>query len=177
MKRYLNILTRRAFFNQRNIHHKPNHDMSNLEILEKFKPEAHNLLMILHALQDSHPENYLTEDAMESTARYLKMTKSSVYGVANYYTMFSVKPRGKFIIRVCVSPVCELLKINEVIQHLEEELGIKTGETTPCKRFTLETSECLGQCHEAPSMMINQEVFNHLDKPKIKAILEDYRKK
>ncbi len=59
--------------------------------------------MILHALQDNHPQNYLTEEALSDAAKYLKLTKSSVYGVAKYYSMFSLKPRGKYIIRVCVS--------------------------------------------------------------------------
>ena len=149
--------------------------MSHQTILKKFKPEQHNLLEILHALQDSHPQNYLTEDALDETARYLRTTKSSVYGVAGYYSMFSLKPRGKYIIRVCVSPVCELLKSDEVLAVLHKELGIKTGETTPCGLFTLEVSECLGQCQEAPSMMINQEVYNELTENKITDTLNRYR--
>ncbi len=149
--------------------------MSHQTILKQFKPEQHNLLEILHALQDSHPQNYLTEDALEETARYLKITKSSVYGVAGYYSMFSLKPRGKYIIRVCVSPVCELLKSDQVLSVLHKELGIKTGGTTPCGLFTLEVSECLGQCQEAPSMMINQEVYNELTENKITDVLNKYR--
>lgn len=149
--------------------------MSHQTILKKFKPEQHNLLQILHALQDSHPQNYLTEDALTETADYLKITKSAVYGVAGYYSMFSLKPRGKYIIRVCVSPVCELLKSDAVLSVLHRELGVKTGGTTPCGLFTLEASECLGQCQEAPSMMINQEVFNELNAEKIIDTLNKYR--
>ncbi len=151
--------------------------MKHQEVIQKFEPKQHNLLEILHALQDNHPQNYLTEDALEETARYLRMTKSSVFGVAGYYTMFSLKPRGKYIIRVCVSAVCEVMKFNEVLLDLEKELGIGQGETTPCGRFTLEVSECLGQCQEAPSMMINQEVYNNLDKERISEILNIYRAK
>ncbi len=151
--------------------------MKHQEVIQKFEPKQHNLLEILHALQDNHPQNYLTEDALEETARYLRMTKSSVFGVAGYYTMFSLKPRGKYIIRVCVSAVCEVMKFKEVLLDLEKELGIGQGETTPCGRFTLEVSECLGQCQEAPSMMINQEVYNNLDKERISEILNIYRAK
>lgn len=151
--------------------------MKHLEIIQKFEPKQHNLLEILHALQDNHPQNYLTEDALEETARFLNITKSAVYGVAGYYTMFSLKPRGKYIIRVCVSAVCEVMKFDEVLQHLEKELGISLGETTPCGLFTLEVSECLGQCQEAPSMMINQEVFNNLNKERITKTLNSYRAK
>ncbi len=151
--------------------------MSILTLLQQFEPKQHNLLGILHALQDNHPLNFLTEEALEETAKYLKVTQSTVYGVARYYTMFSLKPRGKYIIRVCVSAVCELLKSEEVIKILHRELGIKTGETTPCGLFTLEVSECLGQCHEAPSMMINQTVFNSLNQQRITEILNTYRNK
>ncbi len=146
-------------------------------ILQQFKPKQHNLLAILHALQNNNPQNYLTEDALAETAGYLKVTKSTVYGVAGYYTMFSLKPRGKYIIRICMSPVCQLLKSEEILTALHRKLGIKTGETTPCGLFTLEVSECLGQCQEAPSMMINQTVYNNLDQEKIAEILNTYRTK
>lgn len=149
--------------------------MSTQNILEKHAPERHNILMILHDLQDHHPQNYLTEEALEATARYLKLTKASVYGVAGYYTMFSLKPRGRHIIRVCVSAVCELKKSDSVIAHLESTLGIKTGQTTPCGLFTLELSECIGQCHEAPSMMIGQAVYNNLDAERIREVIESIR--
>jgi NADH:ubiquinone oxidoreductase subunit E len=149
--------------------------MSMQSILEKHAPERHNILMILHDLQDQHPQNYLTEEALEATARYLKLTKSAVYGVAGYYTMYSLKPRGTHIIRVCISAVCELKKSDSIIAHLESTLGIKTGETTPCGRFTLELSECIGQCQEAPSMMIGQTVYNNLDGERIREIIEGLR--
>ncbi len=151
--------------------------MSTQNILEKHAPERHNILMILHDLQDHHPQNYLTEEALEATARYLRLTKASVYGVAGYYTMFSLKPRGKHIIRVCVSAVCELKKSDSVIAHLESTLGIKTGQTTPCGLFTLELSECIGQCQEAPSMMIGQAVYNNLDADRIREVIESIRNK
>ena len=149
--------------------------MSTHDIIKQFEPQQHNLLHILHALQDANPANYLTEEALEQTARHLGVTKSSVYGVARYYTMFSLKPRGSFIIRVCASAVCELLKVNEVIEALEEELQIKIGETTKDGTFTVEQSECLGQCQEAPSMMINDKVHNNLDRGRIRKILQEYR--
>ncbi len=149
--------------------------MSTKSILKQFRPQRDNLLLILHALQDNHPQQYLTEVALESTAKYLKLTKSTVYGVAKYYSMFSLKARGKYIIRVCASAVCELLKSSQVIAQLEQLLGIKPGETTPCGRFTLELSECLGQCQEAPSMLINRDVYNNLDAQRIREIIAELR--
>ncbi len=149
--------------------------MSTQEIIQQFEPKQHNLLHILHALQDAHPENYITEEALEEAARHLGVTKSTVYGVACYYSMFSLKPRGKFIIRLCASPVCELLHVNDIIATLEGALSIKTGETTKDGLFTLELSECLGQCQDAPSMMINDKVYNNLTAARVKEIIQSFR--
>ena len=151
--------------------------MSTQKLLKKFNPQRDNLLLILHALQDNNPQNYLSEADLDATARYLKLTKSSVYGVARYYTMFSLKPRGKYIIRVCVSPVCELLKVDTIVADMEKLLEVKTGETTADGLFTLELSECLGQCQEAPSMMINKEVFNNLTAERIREIISEFRQR
>ncbi len=151
--------------------------MSAEEIIKQFEPEQHNLLNILHALQNNDPHNHLSEENLEKTALYLGLTKSAVYGVVHYYSMFSMKPRGRHIIRVCVSPVCELLKSKEVTAVLENTLGVRMGETTTDGLFTLEPSECLGQCQEAPSMMVNDIVYNQLDKKKIDDVIEKYRLK
>ncbi len=145
------------------------------EIISRYPPEKKHLLMILHALQDGHPQHYLSTDALESVADYLGLTKSAVYGVAKYYSMFSLQPRGSHIIRICVSAVCELVKGKEVMAALEQELGIAAGQTTPCGLFTLEVSECLGQCQEAPAMMINDQVHAGLDAAKTVRLIRDIR--
>ncbi len=149
--------------------------MCTQQIIEQFAPEQHNLLNILHALQDNHPQNYLTEQALDDTARYLGLPKSSVYGVATYYTMFSLVPRGRYIVRVCTSVVCELHKAGRVIGSLENMLGITTGETPPDGMFTLELSECLGQCQDAPSVMVNEKVYNNLDDNRLAEIIHQIR--
>jgi NADH-quinone oxidoreductase subunit E len=142
------------------------------EILKKHKPTRDNLLNILHELQNQHPEQYITPEAMDLVARYLNMTRSSVYGAVDYYSMLSLKPRGKYIIRVCISPVCHILKADGIIARLESLLGIKAGETTTDKLFTLEVAECLGQCQEAPSMMVNDKVYNNLTDETIGSIID-----
>jgi NADH-quinone oxidoreductase subunit E len=149
--------------------------MNTQEIIKKHKPTRDNLLNILHDLQDNHPDRYITNEAMDEVALYLNLTKSSVYGVVDYYSMLSLKPRGKNIIRICISPVCHIKKVNGMINHLEKVLGIKTGETTPDKLFTLEVAECLGQCQEAPSMMINEKVYNNLTEARIHEIISQFK--
>ena len=143
--------------------------------LEKFKPEKDNLIGILHELQDSNPNNYLTEKDMQLAASYINTTYSHVYGVATYYTMFSVKPRGKYIIRVCNSPVCKIEGSDPLLEELKEVLGIDIGQTTSNMLFTLELTECLGRCAESPSLMINRDLFGNVQPGQLKSILEKYK--
>ena len=78
------------------------------EILAKYSPEKEHLISILHDIQNNSPEQFISEDDMKSVAEYLNISLSSVYGVVTYYSMFSRKPRGKYLVRVCSSPVCEM---------------------------------------------------------------------
>lgn len=147
------------------------------ETLQNHSPESENLLIILHDLQNNHPQQYLTKEALKEAAGYLNLTLSHVYGVAEYYSMFSLQPRGKYIIRLCISPVCGLFKVETLLKHVCSLIGVEVGQTTPDGLFTIEVSECLGQCQEAPSMMINQKVYNNLDKQTITKIIKEYNEK
>jgi NADH:ubiquinone oxidoreductase subunit E len=149
-------------------------DMEIFELLNQFERNKENLLNILHALQNNNYQNYLSKDDLKEAASYLNITYSHVYGVASYYTMFSLKPRGKYIIRVCNSPVCNMEGSPDIINKIKNLLSIDIGETSRDKRFTLELSECLGQCDSAPGMMINEDVFGSLDTANLKSIFENY---
>lgn len=150
--------------------------MNTQEILDKYKPAKENLLPILHAIQDSNPRNYLPDDALRATAKYLNITLSSVYGVVGYYTMFSRKPRGKYVIRFCTSPVCGMMGSINVLDWLSQWLGIGVGETTKDGLFTLEESECLGRCGKAPSMMVNQQFYGNLTPELLENIIHQLKK-
>jgi len=145
------------------------------EIFSGFTPEKANLLPILHALQDNHPQNYLTKESLEAAARYLGVNLSWVYGVAGYYSMFSLEPRGRYIIRVCNSPVCNMMGSMDIIEALGSILGTGVGETTPDGLFTVEEAECLGICDLAPAMMVNREVYGNLNRESIEAIINELR--
>jgi len=149
--------------------------MEKIEVLKQFEKNKDNLINILHTLQNNNPQNYLDQDDLKEAANYLNITYSHVYGVATYYTMFSLKPRGKYIIRVCNSPVCNMEKSSEIIHEISNILSVKTGETTADKLFTLELSECLGQCDTAPGMMINEDVIGNLDLVNLKSVFEKYK--
>ncbi|MEE4215883.1 MAG: NAD(P)H-dependent oxidoreductase subunit E [Bacteroidales bacterium] len=151
--------------------------MKTSDILRKFSPEHKNMLNILHAIQDNNPYNYLAGDDLKEVAAYLNTTLSHVYGVATYYTMLSVKPRGKYIIRACNSPVCLIEGSLDVLEELKQLLDTGIGETTADRLFTLEVSECLGHCAMAPVMMINDRIYGNLDRKKIADIINEYKNK
>ena len=134
-----------------------------------------NVLLILHEFQNNNPRHYLSEKDLAMIAGYLKAPYSSIYGVVSYYTLFSLMPRGKHIISVCNSPVCRMADSNEILAELRSYLGIDVGATTADDVFTLETTECLGQCDSAPGMSIDTQYFGNLTARKIKHILKDYQ--
>ena len=106
----------------------------------------------------------------------MKVPYSYVHGVATFYTMFSLAPRGRHIIRLCDSPPCHLMGSTSVLDYLKEKLGIDVGETTPDGAFTLELASCLGVCGVAPAIMINDEMFGKLTPERVDGILEERRK-
>lgn len=146
--------------------------MNITDILNKYKPEKDQLLMILHEVQNTQIDHCIHQDDIIAIAKHLNLTKAQVFGVVNYYSMFHTKARGKYIITVCKSPVCHLKEADSIIKHLERSLGLKMGETTKNSNFTLEHAECLGRCDEAPVMSINQNFHGHLDTQKIDNILK-----
>jgi NADH-quinone oxidoreductase E subunit len=146
------------------------------EIFKKYTPEKENLIYILHEIQDANPQNYISEEAVEKVAEYLRIMPSHIYGVLTFYTMFSTKPRGKNLIRLCESPPCFHRGSEMILKKLAEILQIRTGETTPDGIFTLELCACLGVCGNAPVMMINEDVYGDLTEDKIGRILDSYRK-
>jgi NADH:ubiquinone oxidoreductase subunit E len=149
--------------------------MDKRDILQKFPPLMENVLLILHEFQNSNPHHYLSEDDLAMIAGYLNVPYSSIYGVVTYYTMFSLTPRGKHIIRVCNSPVCQMADSNDILAKLRNYLGIDVGATTADGVFTLETTECLGQCDSAPGMSIDEQYYGNLTARKIAHILKDYQ--
>jgi NADH:ubiquinone oxidoreductase subunit E len=149
--------------------------MNTEAILKRYEPVEDNLLLILHDLQNSNPRNYLETDDLDRVVRYLNLTRSAVYGVVQYYGMFSLDPRGKHIIRMCISPVCRLLKGIDVLGELESLLKIKVGETTADGLFTLEESECLGHCDRAPVLMLDEEIHGNLTRDSLLSLIDRIR--
>jgi len=149
--------------------------MTKTSILEQYPPRMENVLLILHDLQNHNPRNYLSKKDLGLVAAYLNTTLGVMYGIATYYTMFSLRPRGKHIIRICRSPVCHLASVTDVLAELKRILKIDIGETTTDKHFTLETTECLGQCDVSPAMMVDDMSYGNLTRNKIRSVIQRYR--
>lgn len=145
-------------------------------ILKKFEPNLSNILYIMHDLQDNNPERYLAREDIEVCADYLNVPYSYVHSVASFYTMFSLKPRGRNIIRLCESPPCHLMGAHSLLDYLKGSLKVDVGGTTKDGMFTLELTSCLGACGVAPAMMLNEEMFGNLTPEKVDAILDKRRK-
>ena len=123
------------------------------EIINRYGGEKGALISIL---QDMNAEfNYLPETALKYTAEELKTPLSQVYHVATFYTAFSLKPRGKHLVKVCVGTACHVRGAQKVLETIQRKLGIKPGETTKDQKFTLETVSCLGACALGPVVVID----------------------
>jgi len=146
------------------------------KILNQYGRTGDNLLAILHDLQDASPEHYLSDGDLRAAADHLGLAYAFVHGVATFYTMYSLKPRGKNLIRVCQSPPCHLLGSSTISRELMRLLGIGFGETTDDKLFTLEMTSCLGVCGVAPAMMVNDRVYGNLTATGLAAVIEDLRR-
>ncbi|MCD6472467.1 NADH-quinone oxidoreductase subunit NuoE [Candidatus Aerophobetes bacterium] len=143
----------------------------------KLRDKEKDVIALLSEAQRESKHNYITEEKLKLIAQEAGLSYSEVYGVATFYSLFSLKPRGEYIIRVCDSGPCHLMGSRSIFEVLEEELKIKVGETTPDGKFTLEETSCLGICDEAPAMMINEKVYGNLTPQEIKKILKRLREK
>ena len=144
-------------------------------ILEAYDPDPANLLDILHDVQAADERNHLSREALRDVAEYLNLPASSVISSATFYSMFSLTPRGRHIIRICESPPCQLVGADSLLDLLVETLGVDVGETSADGVFTLETSSCLGVCGVAPAMMIDEELYGNLTPERLIETLDAVR--
>jgi NADH:ubiquinone oxidoreductase subunit E len=145
------------------------------ELADKHGRQRDSLIPILQGLLEE--KNYLTDEVMIEVAKELDISAADVYGTASFYSFMDTEFRGKYIIRICKTISCSMKGKIEVLQTIEEILKIKTGETTSDKQFTLLETNCIGWCHKAPAMLINDTPYTELNPKKITEILQEYMKK
>ena len=133
------------------------------------------LLSILLAIQEASGCNYVDKKWAKLVAVELDIPLTKVYDVLTFYEMFSIKPRGKYLIEICQSAPCHVVQANSVGQMFMEELGIKMGETTWDNLFTLQYTSCFGACDLAPVAKIGDKVYGHLTREKVAQIIKNYR--
>jgi NADH:ubiquinone oxidoreductase 24 kD subunit len=114
---------------------------------------------------------------MVEVARELDISAAEVYGTASFYTFLDTQVKGKYVIRVCKTITCSMKGKSDIIQALEEMLKIKVGETTPDKQFSLIETNCIGWCHKAPAILINELPYTELTPEKVSEIIKDYMQK
>ena len=132
----------------------------------------HNLLPILQGVVEQ--EKYLSEYSMIEIARELDLPASEVFGTATFYSFLEHKKMGRYIIRICKTITCSMKGKNQVLLAIEDMLKINVGETTADGNFSLLQTNCLGFCHMAPAMLINNEVYTELTPEKVREILSAF---
>lgn len=144
-------------------------------IFQKYpKYDRSSLIALLQDVQDIY--GYLPEKALRDISTHINIPLSGVYGVATFYNQFRLTPLGKNVIRVCRGTACHVKNSANILVALESELGIKAGQTTRDKVFTLETVACIGACSIAPVININKDYYGRVVIKEIPKILNKYRK-
>lgn len=149
-----------------------------VKFIEEHRGDEHpesNLIAILHKVQ--HHFGYLAQDKMHAVAQLAQIPLAKVTGVATFYHLFRLQPRGKHVISVCMGTACYVKGADKLSQRLMDELGIQYGETTKDGMFSLDNSRCLGTCGLAPVIMVDDQVYGPVTPSEITIILEKYIKK
>ena len=148
------------------------------KIMKRYPEGKHKsaLLPILHLAQAEF-DGWLSVPVMDYVASLLTIQPIEVYEVASFYSMYNLKPVGKCVLEVCRTSPCWLRGAEDIIEHLENKLGIKAGETTPDGMFTLKVVECLASCGTAPVVQVGEKYHENLTCESVDEILEEYRNK
>jgi NADH-quinone oxidoreductase subunit E len=151
----------------------PNEKFKELEEFIKTVPiDRGSLIEVLHKAQEIF--GYLPEEVQDFVGEKLHISTSSVYGVVSFYSYFTTEPRGKYVISICTGTACFVRGAADILGEFERRLKITTGETTPDKKYTIETLRCVGACGLAPIVTVNGKVYGHFKTNDVIKILEEY---
>jgi len=141
--------------------------------LEKHKAEPGALLQILQEI--NHACKYLPREALEYLSCTMGVPMSRIYEIATFYTSFSLEPRGKYTVKICLGSACYVRGAPKVLGEFERRLAIKSGNTTKDMLFTLESVNCVGACAIGPTIMVNDVFFGHMSPDKVEPLLKELR--
>jgi len=152
--------------------------IENEQVRELANKHGRSRESLIPILQDLVVQNrFLSKQDMVDVARELDISAADVYGTATFYTFLDTVPRGKYVIRICKTISCAMKGKNEILSTIEEILKVKLGQTTPDRKFSLLETNCIGWCHKAPAMLINDMPYTELTPKKVTEVLRDYIKK
>jgi len=143
-------------------------------LIEEYQGKKWALIPLLQKVQEEY--GYIPPETIGPIAEALHLFPSEVQGVVTFYSQFSLKPRGKNVVRVCKGTACHVRGGRSILKIAKRELGVDEGNTTEDYQFTLETVACLGACFLAPTMMVNKSYYGKLSPPKMTSILKQYEK-
>ena len=144
------------------------------DILEEFGRSPSKIIPILQAVQEEY--RYLPEEILTYVATSLDLSPARVFGIATFYSHFSMEPKGKYVIKVCDGTACHVRGSGGLIDTIRMELGLdEKNPTTPDLMFTLETVSCLGACGLAPAVVINDRVYGQVSKQQMTSLIDEYR--
>lgn len=144
------------------------------EILEKYARDESSLIAMLQDLQEKY--SYLPRQALEQISREMDVPLSRILSLATFFRAFSLKPKGKHPIHVCLGTACHVRGAQLILEKFERELGIKSGETSEDMLFSLDAVRCLGCCGLAPVVMVGEEVHGKVTQTKVPGIIKKYKK-
>ena len=131
-----------------------------------------DLLKILK--QSQAKESFLSPTALEELSDSLNLPNNEIFGISSFYSFLSLKPQGRYVIRICKSLPCHMQEAQMIIDGIQEMLGITPGEVSKDGRFSFELTNCIGACDLAPAMLINDDVHGHLTPEKLSKVLKEY---
>jgi len=142
-------------------------------ILSKFSGTKGNLIGILHEVQNHF--HYLPEDELRYISKKTGVPITQIYSIVNFYNRFSLKPKGKNVICVCLGTACHVNGAERVLNEIKGELNIEKGATTDDMNFTLEEVRCIGACSLAPAVVVNEETYGQVTPKQVHRILGQYK--
>ena len=144
------------------------------ELLKKYSHSKENLIQILNNVQEYY--GYIPEKSQKKISEYLKISMAEIYGVITFYSRFTLKPKGKYNIAICLGTACFVKGSEKIMDRAKERLKIEPGETTKDGMFSLEETRCVGACGLAPVFTVNGEVYGNATEQKLDEVIDEILK-
>ena len=151
----------------------PENEVLARQIIDRYPRSRSALIPLLHVAQEQ--DGWVTDDAMAHIGELLELTPAEVLGTCSFYEMFKREPVGTYLVNVCTNISCQLLGGEELLEHVEQRLGVKAGATTPDGLFTVEDVECIAACTEAPCLQVNYRYFHRITHAGFDTLVDELR--